>query len=227
MAWSAPIAYSVGAILSAAQMNFISDDLKYLHGDSGAFTVNDDLTAASAAGATLTAQGTNNTSFGRFRFLAKRTSGAVVDWRLMCNAVSDAGELVVYDGVAVAERARFDANGNFGIGYSAPQGRLHVGGAGGGWIFVSCNAVDGTLQTPVVAGTVTQSAAFWGYARNNTGGGFAQVSGNMIALGGTFNFPAGLTDTVAVSVTAGGAITVQRTAGTNATHQVNLMVLYK
>jgi hypothetical protein len=34
------------------------------------------------------------------------------------------------------------------------------------------------------------------------------------------------TDTMKVDLTAGGAITVQRTAGTNGTHQINMLVLY-
>lgn len=124
--------------------------------------------------------------------------------------------------------ARITGSGRLGIGSAvaaAPQGPLHAAGVGGNVLFVSVDAVNNTLQTPVIAGTVTQSAAFWLYDRNNTGGAFVQISGNMLALNQTFGIAN--TDTITVAVTSGGAITVQRTSGTNGTHQVNMLVLYK
>jgi hypothetical protein len=115
--------------------------------------------------------------------------------------------------------------GNVGINQASPQGLIHAVGAGGGFLFFSVNAVDNTLQTLAVAGTVTQTIALWGYDRNNTSAGLALGSGAMLTLGTTYAFVN--TDTVTVTLTAGGAITVQRTAGTNGTHQVHLMVMYK
>lgn len=225
MAWTAPATWSVAEIVTAAKMNtHIRDNLDYLKGNAGPVTVSDELTTALAAGGSLIVQGTNNSSFARIKLLSKDSGGTTIDWRILASGFG-LNEFGVFEGAT--NRLYLAPGGNLGINNTAPQGRLHVGGAGGGFLFLSANAVDGTLQTLAAAGTVTQSAAFWGYGRNNTGGGFSAMSGNMLGLGGAFNFPAGLTDTVTVTVTGGGAITVQRTAGTNATHQINMLVLYK
>lgn len=193
----------------------IRDNLLYLKGQAGAVTIDDVIAPLGMAALR---------NDGGYQFTLERSSATARKYGFAI-AAGD-GSFAMDDVTAAARRMTLDVNGNLGFGgVLAPQGKIHVAGAGGGMLFLSCNAVDGTLQTPVVAGTVTQSAAFWGYDRNNTGGGLVQVSGNMLALAGTFAFIN--TDTVTVTVTAGGAITVQRTAGTNGTHQINMLVLFK
>lgn len=237
MAWTAPATYSVSEIVLASKLNLhIRDNLNYLKGNAGAVAFADAITVAGtaivtgevssvvAAGGSVVAEGTNNGSFSRFRLLTKRTSAVVVDWRLLANGVSDAGELVFYDATAAAERARFDNAGFFGIGTAAPQGKLHAYGAGGGVMFLSAAGVAGTLVTLAVAGTVQGGALFYVLDRNNTGGAIALASGNGLTLAQTFNIVNN--DTITVSLTAGGAITVQRTVGTNGTHNLNMLVIY-
>lgn len=239
MAWTAPSDWNVGEVVVATKMNtHVRDNLKYLKGQAGTITLEDSILIQKASGsATLGIQIPANTTFGQFIFNDQAGSQAMYMGYIGSNAGFGARNDTVEVGAinkditfrsgasGASEYMRLTAAGNFGIGTAAPQGKIHAVGAGGGFLFVSCNAVDGTLQTPVVAGTVTQSAAFWGYDRNNTGGAFIQVSGNMLALTQAFNLVN--TDTVTVTVTAGGAITVQRTAGTSGTHQVNFMILYK
>ena len=223
MAWSAPPAFAVSEVVTAARMNILSDDLAYLKGSSGAVTIDNELASIVPAGATLTAQGTSNSAFGRLKLMGKTAGGTTIDWRFLADPT---GDFYIYDGAAAAYRMAITAtNGYMGVRTQTPQAPIHVVGAGGACLFVSANAVDGTLQTPIAAGTVTQSAAFWGYDRNNSGGATVQFSGNMLTLSGTFAVVNG--DTITITLTAGGAITAQRTSGIGGTHQVNMLVMFK
>lgn len=226
MAWSAPRTWSVGEVVTAAIMNtHVRDNLNYLKGAAGAVQIDNEITSLLAAGGSVNAQGTNNGSFARLKLVAKRTSGTTVDWRLLANGLSDAGELAFYDANASAERARFDNAGNFGIGTVAPQGKLHAVGTGGGFMFLSVNAVDGTLQTIAAAGTVASTAYFLAVLDYANTGGASAVSGQplKINVGASNTYTNG--DTITIAVTAGGAITIQRTTGTASTHQVGMLVL--
>jgi hypothetical protein len=248
MAWTAPRTYSVGEVQTAAIFNVhIRDNLKYLKGQAGQVDIEDILTVPVTAstngkglrflsGSTGMAnlQSLDLASNSYMFFCTNRYYDGSAWQQLNARAAGlvqitqDALTYATFPAASSTPTTRFaiDNSGNVGIGTATPAAKLHTIGAGGGFMFVSCDAVNNTLQTPIVAGTVTQSAAFWAYDRNNTGGGVVQVSGNMIStLGGTF--PITNTDTITVTVTAGGAITVQRTAGTNGTHQVNMLVMYK
>lgn len=227
MAWTAPASYSVAEIVTAAKLNtHIRDNLDYLKGNAGAVDIVNTFNLKPAAA---------NPEFGMYLPASSSVAQYVMyDQTGTYRAIAGFGGST-YATAALQNSFFFLTNGASGDVVFMPNGtetaRFKVGGqmklagVGGGMLFLSANAVDGTLQTPAIAGTVTQSAAFWIYDRNNTGGGFVQASGNMLALSQTFNLIN--TDTVTVTLTAGGAITVQRTAGTNGTHQVNMMVLYK
>ncbi len=248
MAWSAPRTWSVSEVVTAAIMNtHVRDNLKYLKGQAGDVTIEDRVNIPLTSGTNgkglrfgdATNQYANfqslDLSSNSYIFFATNRQYDGSAWQQLNSRAAgliqitqDALTYATFPASSSVPTVRFkiDNAGNVGIGTVTPQATLHAVGAGGSFLFLSCNAVDGTLQTPVIAGTVTQSAAFWIYDRNNTGGGTVQASGNMInALGGTFNLVN--TDTVAVTVTAGGAITVQRTVGTNGTHQINGLVLFK
>ena len=97
-------------------------------------------------------------------------------------------------------------------------------GAGGGFATLSA-AVVTTIQTLAAAGTVLSGAVFYIIDRNNTTGTtYLATSGIALALGGTITYVN--TDTIVVTLTAGGGITVARTVGTNGSHQINMFVLF-
>jgi hypothetical protein len=235
MGWTAPASWSVSEIVLASKMNtHIRDNLDYLKGNAGAVAISDRVGITVAA---------NNTTGD---LSLDGAYGAINDYHQIgwlgvsaIRGIASAGGEMSFDFILQSAGSGTIAtgrnvmrmnggNGNVGIGTTSPQGKIHAVGAGGGFMFLSANAVDGTLQTLAVAGTVTQFASFYAIGRNNTGGGVATLNpGNATGLNQLINFPAGLTDTVTIGVTAGGAITVQRTAGANATHQVLMLVLYK
>jgi hypothetical protein len=235
MAWTPPGSpyFVVAEVVTAAKMNVLSDNLRYLKGTDGAVQIDNDLTASLSGGAALIAQGTANGSLARLSLIAKTVGGASVDYRYMANALGG-GEWVVYDNVASAVRLWLTSGGNLGVGplagAAAPAGALHVRGAGGGMLFLSATAVGAAIQTLSAAGTVTVQAFVIGTIRNNGGSGvnfYTSFAGSTLFLGQTFTSSiTTAADQLQIAVTAGGAITVQRVAGSN-TFEVDLLVLYK
>lgn len=234
MAWTAPATWSVAEVVTASKMNtHIKDNLRYLKGLDGAVIIQDDMsinTTTAPNGPLMVVDGSRtnadaNSGVGGFR-LATGT-GASTDESLIFGVLNGGYSWIqaVKPGTANRDLALNASGGNVGIGTTVPQGRIHAVGVGGSFVFLSGTAINSSATTLAVNGTVTQSAAFWGYDRNNTGGGFVQVSGNMLGISQTFNMVN--TDTITISVTASGAITAQRTAGSNGTHEVNFMVLLK
>lgn len=125
--------------------------------------------------------------------------------------------------------------GWIGLGADPPQGALHVAGktpanaAKGGMLLLAAAAVT-SLQTLAPAATVTKVASFFTVdypVGSSTGQGTAPGStpSAVAVVGGSYTYSSN-GDTITVAVTAGGAITVQRTAGTASTHDIVLLVLY-
>jgi hypothetical protein len=240
MAWTAPRTWNVGEIVTAVMMNaHVRDNLAYLKGQAGTVTIEDALSVTvntnTANGVTITNSNAGSSAYTGLNL--ENDSGADAG-AYRCSSTNTAyggvnslnfltiGAHPFAIGTNNVVRMLFDSAGNIGLGTSSPRSVLHAAGAGGGFMFISGTGINSAAATTLaINGTVTQSAAFWGYDRNNTGGGFVQVSGNMLALSQTFNMVN--TDTITISVTAGGAITAQRTAGSNGTHEVNFMVLFK
>jgi hypothetical protein len=141
------------------------------------------------------------------------------------------GAFAVYDSTAAAYRMLIDSTGKIAIGGAfQPLGPLHVAGVGGGMLYFSATAVNGTIQTPVAAGSIGVMAVFFGMIRNNGGSSTAFlgfVNGNGLALSQSFvTSVSSAADQVTTTLTGTGAITVQRTAGANS-HEVNMLVFYK
>lgn len=255
MAWTAPASWSVSEIVIASKMNAqIRDNLKYLKGQAGAVAIEDNVgvvdvaptsdwtpttqyltvaTAASPGSAGVALKGARSGSDSAFAALygvnlaatgSDKTGGAVSFNR---DGAADSANISfsTRNAGTVAERARIDKAGNVGIGTTTPQGKLHAVGAGGGFMFLSASAVT-SLQTLAAAGTVTSAASIFAWDHNNTGGG--NVLGTQPVLVGLAGSMAIVnTDTITIAVTAGGGITVQRTSGTNGTHDVNMIVIYR
>lgn len=222
MAWTAPATYSVSEVVTAAKLNtHIRDNLDYLKGNSGLVSIAASIDSAGVLRATG---------------LTSPSSGAGVELLY----VSGTGYLLAYDRTAAGFRPlimagttlewdiasspamTIDASLNLGIGTTAPKGKVHAAGTGGVMLYLSANAVT-SLQTVAAAGTVAHGATFYISDENNNGGAMNSSSGSSVTLGNSFTYVN--TDTITVAVTAGGAITVQRTSGTNGAHNINMLML--
>lgn len=249
MAWTAPRTWTNGSVVTDTQLNTdIRDNLNYLKNAptfdgsptvTGSLTVSTGLNVGTASGAgTGQVKAKGYTSFeslsaesaytgGTFLQLNNTSSSARDYWIGSTGSGSGAGvgKLVFYDSTASAFRGAMNSSGNFGFGTTSPEGRIHAVGASGGAIFLSASAVGNTLQT-LTGNFITAGAIFWLHDRNNTGGAnVLGLSGQVLALGASQAYTN--TDTITVAVTAGGAITVQRTAGSNGTHDIQMWVLYR
>lgn len=115
--------------------------------------------------------------------------------------------------------------GRLGINQDAPQGQLHTRGPISGFIKWEYDGLAGTAQTviPDGAGDVLYGLTYWAIVRGSGGSVVPSTNsaGTAIAPGGTANITVGA-DTVQVQVAANGAVTVQRTAGSQ-THKVSLI----
>ena len=226
MAWSAPPTFAVSEVVTATRMNILSDDLAYLKGSSGAVTIDNELASIVAAGGTLTAQGTSNGSFGRFRLMAKTFGGVAIDWRFLADPT---GDFYIYDGTSAAYRMAITAtNGNVGIGTTAPQGRLHIYDTIGGAAFWMYNGVDGTARTVIPDGTgdVLYYATGLFQVRTSAGANAIATTIGLIAPGGggqdLYNAGGNI---LHFDVAANGSVTVQRTGGA-LTYKVTLWLMW-
>ncbi len=124
-----------------------------------------------------------------------------------------------------AEVVRIANTSRVGIGRTSPEGKLHVYDSGGGFMQCYKSGVVGsaTAVLPDAAGDVTLclSGTFTiSDGAGNTAGGVITKT----APGGTFNlYDDGGTNTCQLQISAGGAVTVIRTAGSR-TYAVNLQL---
>lgn len=125
-----------------------------------------------------------------------------------------------------ATKATLTAAGELGVGTTAPKGFLHAFNGTGGCSLISKSGVVGTAVDliPDGAGDVTKRAYFIGLASN----GIPQNTGinTTVAPGGsTVVTIDGGTNSLTLAVSAAGAMTAQRTAGT-ATWSVTLWIVW-
>ena len=115
--------------------------------------------------------------------------------------------------------------GRVGINMATPQGPLHVAGAGGGFVFLSVTGLNATLQT-ISGNFVTRGTGMF-IGDISTSGGTDWSYGKILSpqLNNFEDYTTADGDVIRVSVTAGGAITVQRQSGTF-THQINILCCY-
>jgi len=236
MAWTAPSTWSNGSVVTDTQLNQqLRDNMLYLKASptfDGGVNVG---TATGAGTGQLKVKG--YTSFeslsaesaytgGTFLELNNTSASARNFWIGSTGSGSGAGvgKLVFYDSTAGLFRGAMDSSGNFGFGTTSPAGRLHATGSQGGVVLLSAAAVAGSVVTLATA-LCAAGAVFYIVDQNNTSGTVViGTTGGQLQLSGSATYTN--TDTITYAITAGGNITVQRTAGTNGTHDINMWVFY-
>lgn len=243
MAWTAPATWSVAEVVTAAKMNtHVRDNLKYLKGQAGAVAIEDAVTIGvntnAANGLTITNSNANSSAFANLYMV--NDGGSIGG--LLRNSTTNTGYAGVNSislmtfaahglglGTNNSIRQYIDSTGNVGFGTLVPQGKIHAVGAGGSLMFLSATAVAGSVVTLAAAGTVAAAAGFVAiFDYCNTGGAsniFTTIG--RIPVGSSNTYTAANGDVITVAVTAGGAITVQRTTGSASTHEIAMLVLSK
>jgi hypothetical protein len=227
MAWTAPPAFVVSEIVTAARMNILSDDLNYLKGNAGGVTISDTLTAT-ARGATKFGQVTlDRTETG-----TGGTPAAGAHWRLFVDNVGGGGgnsTFGFYDAINARVAMGIDNNGNLGIGTTNPAGRLHGYDTISGFLHWKYDGVDGTARSvvPDGVGDVLYLLGGMGVTRASSGATAATsfLGASAIAPGGAQVLYSSGGDICSLQVAANGAITVQRTGGA-LTYKVGLWLLW-
>lgn len=249
MAWTTPETFTNGTVVADTNLNKFRDNFRYLKGLDGATSFESDVaigtssapsyrahvvksdataTRTGAVGAELAVE---NSSTGGVRSAAVRLraadTGATV--RSAARLVGSFAAATYDDSVLALQTADGSETfrdavvlrgANVGIGTTSPQGRLHISASHGGALLWS-GLIDGTLRTALPAATVSNAATFYGviYTAGDT-----EVMGNAILVGGSLPYGVG-TSTVTIAVTAGGAVTIQRTAGSQ-TLQGTLWIIW-
>jgi hypothetical protein len=246
VAWTAPRTWSVSEVVTAANMNtHVRDNLDYLKGNAGTVAIADSVTLPTVTGTTgdglrFTSGGTDYANFqgmdlssNTYIFFSSNRYYTGAAWAQL-NARAGAVLQLTQDDLSFStfpaasstptERWRITDAGDMSIGAGvAPGGRLHVVGgeiSGGGFCINSLAAVT-SIETMFIAGTVPRAISLYIFDRNNTGGATVASQNLMVALSGSTSYVN--SDTITVAVTAGGAVTCQRTSGTNGTHDIVIM----
>lgn len=236
MAYSAPFTANVNDVFTSAEWNtYVRDNLNYLHGDAGAITLNNALNVTGnvkSIGGTFQGNGAapgmwmDETSAKGAYFLVN-SSVVQIQRRATNFGAFEANPFQMNLG-APSNSFVMDVSGRIAMGIGTPQGALHVvgqtaaGAQQGGELLLEAAAVT-SLQTLTAAGTVARGAIFLILDRNNTGGALLATFSGAIGLGGNIAYINA--DTVQISLTAGGAITAQRTSGTSGSHDITIKVL--
>lgn len=186
MAWTAPKTWSVGELVTAANLNIhLRDNLKYLKGQAGTVTL-EDLLKITAASSGLELDNTSSSISGRISSsgggqlvfdINRDFFGAAFDdtaksharMRLDGNSTSSfvTIETAAAANTVASERVRVAGDGKVGIGTTGPQSRLGVAGnAAIGSTYAGTNAAptDGLLvQGDVGIGLSAPQGRLHGY----------------------------------------------------------------
>lgn len=143
---------------------------------------------------------------------------------LILTARNASGGILFGSGAADTQKATMTNAGLWGFGVTVPQGKLHIHDGTSGKLFVTKTGVVGSAQTVIPDGTgdVTKTVT-----------GFVIVDDGTSVVANTFTLTPGSNQDIAVgtytlrmAVSAGGALTVIRQAGTG-TATVTLDIVWK
>lgn len=241
MAWTAPKTWSVGELVTAANMNtHVRDNLNYLKGAAGTIVFDAAATFTATSGTILTASASGGSAV--IQITSSNSAGNNAQLSLTNSGQRNA---VIYmdranDKLRISQNGTsnpaisIDANGNVGLSATTtPKGILHGYDTISGFLKYEFDGVDGTARTiiPDGAGDVVIALCFQGIIKPSTG-----------AVAYTSNFGSGITlapggstalyntggNTLTLAVAANGSVTVQRTAdaGSSLTYKVALWLVW-
>lgn len=130
------------------------------------------------------------------------------------NTTSNYGAIqAIHEGTAYSPLSLQPTGGNVGIGTVSPQGILHAHDGSGGFMYVNRSGVGGTVVNVIPDGTgdVTENISYFGWCSNSAGVTFQIADGYQAVSSSTTKTDGA--NTLTFAVTAGGAFTLQATAG--------------
>ncbi len=240
MGWTAPASgseFAVGEVVTAAKLNTkVGDNLRYLKGLDGALTLDNGVTVYPTSGNGYVAlRNRANTNYSQFQFYDDANNAKMYIGYIGSSAGLGARNDTVEIGTVnvplvfqpnVTEAARFDTSGRFGLGTTAPQGKLHGYDTISGFVHYKFDGVDGTARTIIPDGTGDVLYVLTAlYVVRASDGTVAAGSGNSIIPGTSANIYSAGANTLALAVAANGSVTVQRTGG-SLTYKVGLWLLW-
>jgi hypothetical protein len=118
-------------------------------------------------------------------------------------------------------------DGDVGINLATPQTVLHAEdtGGNGGFFHEALQIPDGSAITILTAGTIVRAGNYMWAIRTTTGTNYATNIGGSTLGGTNILITFGATNTVTLTTTAGGALTVQRTADDGTGFQYDLSII--
>lgn len=248
MAWTTPKSWSVGEVVTAANMNtHLRDNLQYLKGLAGQIVFDNQIYASanSTGDVSLTFENTNTSSGTANAWLRAATYagggdallnlglGGLVNWYIgadrSANGVLAIGATGGNPIPGSSDWLRLDrVTGWLGLGLNMnPQGKLHVRGTNFGnlvyWDGVNITSAVTVLAAGSVTLGVVYASFFW--TSSNTacnGNGWQSIT---ILPGGSSALHNAGSDGLSLFVNTNGSVTVQRTSG-SLSYRGNLILFY-
>lgn len=236
MAWTAPRTWVNGEIETDTIFNtHVRDNFLYLKGLAGPVIVEDDL-GVQRSSAGIVAAYINNTGAGACRLAIGMTPTGTTAWLQQFDPPTK--EVLSFNRASGGNYVIQTTSGNtilntngVGLTVSAPQGKIHGYNTISGFLAWEFNGVDGTARTLIPDGTgdVQIGVAFFGVIQHSVGPtlGYTNNVGGALPLapsGSALIYNAG-GNQLTLAVSAGGALTIQRTAGTG-TYKVALWLTW-
>lgn len=249
MAWNNPTNTSVLQVWTSAKVNETYDNIRYLKGQAGTVQIENNVNFGAATPGASTRLGVGaNGSGARTSYIdlagddtwgdgLRLIRDAAGTSRIVHRGTADF-QLQTIEAAAMwfrtnsALRGGWSAAGNWAVGNTDPQGRIHATGPnGGGCIFWDYNGFGGSDVQILPSGTVTNALTGIGILKpvSTAVGSFVLNGSSTLSPGvGATVYTLGsptVTDSVVITCTASGGVTIRRGAGSQ-TYKVSVWLTW-